>query len=266
MNRRNYMIFASVVAFGATLIAQTPRTYQMSTYIKCKPGNRTACEDYLNNTFRKAMKARVDQGIITSYSLSRLVEPGAYDAGYTHTYTISSTKPFEAEATDAYNKAGEQGAGMSREERLAKSAEMFDSVSRIRSVSVAGLDPKVEKGDFVRAYYLKIAPHKQADFAQYMQKERKPMMEQIMLSGRHRTWTVRNVLFRGSQDSYNAVELWIYKNGETAMAEAPPTAQMDAWFKKAHPDGSYQQYLDRGRELRDVAMIRTFKILDIIRK
>ena len=155
---------------------------------------------------------------------------------------------------------------MSREARNAKGTEVFDYVSRIRTVTITGLDPLIEKGDFIRAYYLKAAPNKQADLTQFFREERKPMMDQIAQSGRHRTWAVRGVLYRGSQDPYNAIELWVYKNAEMVMADSPSAEQMQAWFKKAHPAGNYQQYVERGRELRDVAMVRTFKVVDLIRK
>ena len=68
------------------------------------------------------------------------------------------------------------------------------------------------------------------------------------------------------KDPYNNVELWVYKNAETVMAESPGAAQLEAWYKKAHPAGNYQQYVDRGRELRNVTMIRIHKIVDVIRK
>jgi hypothetical protein len=261
-------ILALTSAAAAVMtFAQTPTNYSLVTQIKCKPGKTAECEEYLSKSLHKAMQLRVERGLFHSFSLYRLVDPMPSEAGFTHAYVISSDKPFPAEASEAYRKAGTDSSGMSSEAYQAKTQEVREIVARYRSkvVARATTGAPSEKGDYARIYYLKTPPNKRAELRENM-RLRVPMMEQLVKSGRLRAYSSREIMFRGEADAFDATETITYKDPQTAMDEPPPFAQLKAAFDAGNPGKDYMQFLNARNEVVRVRMVRTLKLIDVIRK
>lgn len=237
----------------------------MVTQIRCKPGKAAECEEYLTKSLHKAMQLRVDRGVINSFSLYRLVDPTPAQAGLTHGYVIGSGKPFPSEQSDAYRKAGEDASGLSRAAYLARQNEVREIVHRYRSTSIARVGAPSEKGDFARIYYLKTPPNKRAEMRENM-RLRAPLMEQLVKSGRLRAYQYREVMLRGEADPFDATETIVSKDGQTAMDHPPPFAQLKAAFEAGNPGKDYQQFTNQRQGVVHVQMVRTLKLIDIIRK
>ena len=270
MNLRNLALSSAVAVLTAsqTSYAQTPTNavYSLVTNMRCKPGKTVECEAYLTGPLHKAMQARVDKGHISGYTLTRLMDPLVVEAGYTHTYVVSSDKPFPAEPSAGYRNVVEEAVGMSDADYQAKSNEVRDLVSRYRSKTVAVAGDGIQKGDFIRTYSLKTPAGKRAELRENMQSFRAPMMDQLMKGGRLRRWTFRELMNRGEADAFNATESITYKDAEMAMAEPPSLQQAQAAFAKGAPGKDYQYFLEKRRELNHVVMVRTSKIIDLINK
>jgi hypothetical protein len=259
-----FRTFAIASAVAATLtFAQS--NYMTGTQIKCKSGKTAECEAFLNTTFRKAMQLRVERGMIQSYALYRLVDPIPAEAGFTHSFVITSDKPLSAEASDEYRKAEAEATGMPSEAFRAKANELRDVVSRTRSKFWARAGMPAEKGDFTRVQYLKTPRGKRLELRELAQ-IRAAMMEQLVKSGRLRGYNYREVMLRGEADSYDAVEAITYKDGQTAMDDPPPFAQLKAAFDAGNPGKDYQQFVNKRVELVHTQMVRTLKLMDVIRK
>ena len=259
------LALTSAAAAAMTFAQTTTNPYVQMTQIKCHPGKTAECEQFLSTTLHKTMQLRVERGLINSYVLNRLVDPMSTEAGYTHMYAITSDKPFAAEPSDAYRKAGTDASGMSNEAYQAKSNEVRALVGRYRSKVIARVGDQVEKGDFTRVYFLKTLPGKRADLRDSM-RLRAPLMEQLAKSGRLRGYNYREVMLRGEADPFDATESITYKDGQTAMDEPPPFAQLKAAFDGGNPGKDYQQFVNRRAELVRVQMVRTLKAIDVIRK
>ena len=259
------LALTSAAAAAMTFAQTTTNTYSSVTQIKCKPGKTAECEEYLSKTLHKVMQLRVERGLINGYMLTRLLDPMASAAGFTHTYVIYSDKPFAAEPSDAYRKAGEDASGMSNADAQAKSSEVRELVARYRSKLITRSGDNIQKGDFLRTYFLKTASGKRAALAENM-KLRAPLMAELVKSGRIRNYGYREVSLRGEADAFDATESIIYKDGQTAMDEPPPAAQLRAAFEKGNPGKDYQQFLEQRRDLMRVQMVRTSKVIDVINK
>lgn len=267
MHLRTLVLTSAAVALTvshAVAYAQTP-IYSLVTTIKCRPGKTAECEDYLSKNLHKSMQLRVERGVIDGFILTRLVDPQAAEAGFTHTYLISSSKPIPAESSPEYRKAGADATGMTEEENLAKQREVRDIVSRYRTRTVSTAGTPVEKGDFVRTSFLKTPHGKRTELASSM-KLRQGMMEQSAKKGRLRGWTFREALYRGEADPFDALESLIYKDAEAVMSPAPPVEQLRESFEKGNPGKNYEAHIAQRRELNRVQTIRTSKVIDVIRK
>jgi hypothetical protein len=253
-------------AAAAMAFAQTPtNTYRIVTQIKCKPGKTAECEEYLSKSLHKSMQLRVERGVINSFVLYRLVDPASSEAGFTHTYTISSDKPFPAESSEAYRKAGTDASGLSEEANRAKMNEVREIVARYRSKAMTRVGDPGQKGDYSRVYYLKTPTGKRAELRENM-KLRAPLMDQLVKNGRIRSYGYREVMFRGEADAFDATETITYKDPQTAMDEPPSLPQLKAAFEAGNPGKDYMQFTHGRGELVRVQMVRTLKLIDIIRK
>ena len=119
------LISAATVSQSAT--AQHS-AYTLVTNVKCKAGKAAECDEYLSKTLHKVMQLRVERGVIDSFTLTQLMDPMASEAGYTHTYVVSSSKPFPAEQSAEYRKAAEDVSGMSNADFQTKSNEFRELV------------------------------------------------------------------------------------------------------------------------------------------
>lgn len=258
-----WFIFALAATYAALAQTAPPVAYGSTTFVKCKPGKGQACEDFLKKNLHVAMQARQAKGMISLFTLSRVVIPNASEAGFTHAYSITSAKPAPAEPSAEYTKVGDDARGIPIAEYYRQGDELMDFVSQVRYVQLATTGGSPQVGNFARMTFLKTPPGKQAELTELMRTKEKPLEAQFQKDGAITAWVFRGIQYRGSEDPYNAIEIIGFKDAEAATAGGG-LAQAQAAFAKALPGMSWATYNDQRTALRRVVKVRTVKLIDVV--
>ena len=244
------LITASTVLNTAGLHAQTqPAYYQTVACVKVTPGKSADFRQFVNDTSKKMAETRAKTGEIVSWSLLRSVMPAGAEArcDYMISTNYEGAPPKPSSAEDTARTLEKAGVKMTAAQYYAKR----ESLSRL--VAMEMWRPRVrvghpEKGNYVLLNHM--AVHNAADYYKFEMEVWRPLAEVLIKEGTQSAWQFSTLLFPGGTDvKYRAVSADIYPSWDAVFK----SHDVEASFKKAHPDKDYNETMGSIPKLRDLA-------------
>jgi hypothetical protein len=265
---KSLRLFAGVAlaaAFATTLPAQQPAGgFHTVACLKLKPGKADDYRKWRADEGRKVFQARVDDGEITGSYLLRSVLPqnSADSCDYVSVTMFPGTPHLlgTEELSAAIKKAG---LTISPQDFINHRDEVITVASVIIAVNVASAgSPK--KGDYFRVNFVK-AP----DVGEWVDNEKKvwqPLWEAMIKDGLMAGWSVNvQVLPSGSGLPNQGVTVDVLSKWDDMFANFSQT-QMEAHWKKVHPDMDPSITLKETDKLRTIVLTQVYQLDDLVTK
>jgi hypothetical protein len=131
-------------------------------------------------------------------------------------------------------------------------------LSRVEA-SVPGM--QMREGNYVLLSRWKIEPQQGAAYSDYVQTMLQPLQIQNFKDGHHLGWTAGRLMYPGGGDApFDVTIATVHKDLASAVTILPP-GEMAARFAKAHPEKSYDTFMDRGRAVRRLVRTELLKVM-----
>ena len=228
---------------------QQPVYYQTLNCIKVMPGKGREFTQFVNDTSKKVAQTRADAGEILSWTFLRSVMPAGQEARCDYMIsTLFEGAPPAPRGPEVFEKALQKaGVNMTASDWTAKA----NSLSSL--VSTEMWRPRIRVGAPQKDHYLFLNYMKVHDAPEYNDFEGavwRPMAEAWVKEGSQSGWVFATKLLpSGTETAYAAYSADIYPTWDAAFKQR----STQATFEKIHSGKNYQQTMDRGFKLRDLA-------------
>ena len=241
---------------------QQPLYYQTLNCVKVMPGKAREFTQFVRDTSMKVAQMRADAGEILTWSLLGSVMPAGQEARCSHIIaTLYEGLPRAPLGPEGFEKALQKaGVNMTGSDWTAKAT----SLSRL--VSTEMWRHRIRVGAPHKDHYLFLNYMKVHDAPEYNDFENniwRPMAEAWVKEGSQSGWVfATKVLPSGTDTAYAAYSADIYPSWDAAFKQR----STQATFEKIHTGKNYQQTMDRGFKLRDLARRELLVILERVAK
>jgi len=252
-----------LVMVAAALAQQPgPTVYRTALYMRVPADKESDYLEFVRTNTRKMIQLRMESGGVLSWALLKLVYEGspALDYNYVATtlYAGPPTDLTEAERDQLFRRA----TGASYQEYQQKIAGLRTSVgSMLGSVQAFVPGTEMREGNYVSLSRWKIQPQQGAAYSDYLQTMLLPLQIQNFKDGHHVGWTAGRLMYPGGGDApFDVTIATVHKDLASAVT-IPSPDEMAARFAKAHPDKSYDTFMDHGRAVRRLVRTELLKVM-----
>jgi len=243
--------FFALSAAGVLAQNQASPTYIREYCIKVTPGNGAAYAEFAHEVSAKLNQSHADAGEIGSWLLARAVAPAGTSAkcDYLSVWFYSGF-PNEPSSNDQMTAALERAhLNLSAREFAAKrdSLSTLVSVQYWRSAGSVGQTP--QKGNYLRLNHYKVKSGQTGKWVNLETTMWKPLVAAHLDAGGTGGWAADTLVMPlGDSLPYNALTVDIFADW-ASLGRGMPVQQL---WSKAHPNLSWNEYLDQLDSVREV--------------
>lgn len=239
-----------------------PTNYRTVQYLKVPADKESAYLDYLRTNARKIVQLRMKSGDVLSWAILKLVYEGSPALEFNYVATTVYAGPpadlSEQEQADLIQHA----TGMSYQEYQQQIGGLRTSVgSMLGSVEAMVPGTSMQEGNFIAVSRWKIQPMQEAAYDDFLLSTLLPLKVQDFKDGHNLGWTAGRTLYPAGGDStFDATTATIHKDIASAV-KMVTSEEKASRFAKAHPDESYEAFMDRDRAVRRLVRTELVKVM-----